>query len=273
MKLALKIGLRCFICMFLLACKAKAQEKVVAEKNGYKLTETHINIAITTAEKIGEVTLSVKEKKELKTQLITDFYNQPKEIIKGFEEVAAYLKTTETSTATKQPKVKKQKITTKISSLAFGHKEIRKLLGTDIGEMNFHSKKAAKFRAYVGKSILYVNNNQNYDGGAGSGYRNSKGKMQLCANGTFVEITSGSISVDVEGASAFSNSTTKVNGYWDVATLPSGVLIILTYSTHEFWTSESPSGFLPLPIKSYTATYLVGLEGDIPYYREEATCN
>ena len=142
--------------------------------------------------------------------------------------------------------------------LAFGHKEIRRLLGNDIGQMNFNSQAANTFRIYMANTLLSSRSNS-YNS---SGFTDSNAKIQFCANGTFVQALSGHVSIDVEGLSGGSASTDYMPGYWEVASMPNDMLIILFYSTHSSMLEDSPNGFLPFPVAKYTTNFVSLPNGD-----------
>jgi len=150
-----------------------------------------------------------------------------------------------------------------LQELAHGHKEIRRILGTDIGQMNFDSQAANTFRAFMANSLLTSKSNSANSGYGSSDYSESNAKIQFCANGTFVQALSGYVSIDVEGMSASSgNDTDYMPGYWEVASLPNNMLIILFYSTHPTMLEDSPNGFLPFPVSKYTASFVAMPNGD-----------
>jgi len=165
-------------------------------------------------------------------------------------------------TDTQQPVVSK-KSPKLLQELAHGHKEIRRILGADIGQMNFDSQAANTFRAFMANSLLTSRSNTASSGYGSSGYSESNARIQFCANGTFVQALSGYVSIDVEGMSASSgNDTDYMPGYWEVASLPNNMLIILFYSTHPMMLEDSPNGFLPFPVSTYSASFVAMPNGD-----------
>lgn len=142
--------------------------------------------------------------------------------------------------------------------LATGHKKVREILGTDIGQMQFDSGAANKFRSFLANSLLSDRAN-NYDRGS---YTDSQTKIQFCADGSFMQSSFGHVSIDVGGYGGASASTDYMPGYWEVASLPNGMLIILFYSTHPLMLEDSPNGFLPFPVAQYSANFVALPNGD-----------
>jgi len=135
---------------------------------------------------------------------------------------------------------------------AAGHRMIREILGSDIGEMNFQSEGANAPRTYLYNSLLSSKSNHFDSGITGSHYEESEIKIQLCPDGSFTQINSGYMSIGVEGMDLSRTGGDDImRGYWDVSTIPSGLHFILFYSADHGMLEDSPNGFLPFPVSSY----------------------
>lgn len=147
--------------------------------------------------------------------------------------------------------------------LPVGHQTIRNLLGSDVGQMQFDSQAAQTFREYVANSLFTSKSNNRDSGYNASNYSESTARIQFCPDGTFVQALSGYINIDVEGMSVTSgDQSSNMTGYWEVASLPNGMHIILFYSTHPTMLEDSPNGFLPFPVASYTTDFVSLPNGD-----------
>jgi hypothetical protein len=139
--------------------------------------------------------------------------------------------------------------------------------------MQFYVAAANTFRQYVVNSLL-TSSSGSYDKSVGgSGSRRSTNQTQFCADGTYTEALSGSVNVDVDGAWAGSHGTTYINGYWDVATLPNGMMIIVMYSTHPYILEDWPNGIIPFIVAKHGVDFVQLPSGDL--YRRTANqyCN
>ena len=142
--------------------------------------------------------------------------------------------------------------------------------------MQFDSKEASSFRDYVKNSLFYDSSTNFSQSPNGSHYSSSSAKLYFCEDGSYIQILSGNIGVDVPGAYASSgNGDDDVQrGFWEVSSLPNGWHMILLYSTDPSMLEDSPNGLLPFPILSYTDGYVVMPDGSIPYKREGGqSCN
>ncbi len=237
----------------MISCNAKAQGKVLSTKEGYQLTEELVNMVVNSA----EVTLTTDQQKLLTDTLIKAFQENPKGVI---EELNAF-KAQKKKNVTTKPimETNQQNIN---PNLAEGHKAIRKILGTDIGDMQFDSAKANTFRQYLINSSFYNSKNTFSGGVTGTGSSTVATKALFCENGTFLHTTTSSISISVPGMGGFDKDVKEIPGYWEVASLPNGMLIIIFYSTHPEVLAEFPNGFMPFPIKSYDQQYLISADDE-----------
>lgn len=157
------------------------------------------------------------------------------------------------------------------SGIAEGHRQVRSILGDDIGKMVFDTPELTALRSYLYNSLLTTGSNS-YSKGS---YSERSGKILFCPDGTFVQILSGMISLDAEGASAYSGGTDSndiMPGIWEVS-MADGIYFILFYSTHPSMLEDSPTGFLPLPIRDFQQDILL-LYGEDHYRRQVVNdCN
>jgi len=245
---------------FFSGCESTAQGDILAEKNGYQLTKQHIAGAIALAE-ADEAPISEAEKEEYKQAYIAEFLANPAATIKELE---GYIQPK--PTAKPKPKLEPEKKTDVI--LAAGHQKVRDVLGKDIGKMQFNSNKANAFRQYISNSLLSSSSNRTTEGG----HTSSNTKIQFCPDGSFMQASFGFVGVDVDGIGGSAGDTDYMPGYWDVASLPNGMLIILFYSTHPLMLEDSPNGFLPFPVAQYTGNFVALPNGD-GYKRTLNYCN
>ena len=236
---------------FLTGCESRAQNKVLAEKDGYQLTQTLINGMLAFAEE-NESPLNDAEKEAYTQDYIVEFLANPKAVIKELEDYKSTPQPNPQPNPTPEPKEVKD------VKLAAGHLKVRQVLGNDIGKMQFDSEEANKFRNYLANSLLSSGSNS-YDG---IGFRSSNAHIQICKNGTFTQALSAQIAVDGEGIDASTDSTDYMPGYWEVASLPNNMLVILFYSTHPLMLEDSSNGFLPFPVAQYTANFVALPNGD-----------
>ncbi|NER17747.1 hypothetical protein [Spongiivirga citrea] len=147
-------------------------------------------------------------------------------------------------------------------NLAEGHEAIRKILGDDIGQMQFDSDKAKAFRQYLSNASFYTSKNEFSGGVTGTGSANSSTNVLFYQNGTFLHITTSWISISVPGMGSFDKDEQKIPGYWEVASLPDGTLLVIFYSQHPEVLQEFPNGFMPFPIKGYDQQYLISADNE-----------
>lgn len=245
--------------LIICACQTNAQSEILAQKNEYQLTQNHINAAISLAEEF-DGPLTITEKEAYTQEYIAEFLMYPKQVI---QELEGYKSTPQ---PTPEPK---EKTTT---NLAAGHQKVHEVLGSDIGEMQFDTQAANTFRDYMANSLLSSGSNS-YDSGYGSSsYSSSEAKIQFCADGTFVQALSGEMNVSVEGMSVSSDGDNDyMPGYWEVASLPNKMLVILLYSTHPSMLEDSANGFLPFPVAQYSENFVAMPNGD-GYNRAASPC-
>lgn len=236
--------------ILIVSCQNSNHQEAIAVKGDYQLTEVHLKKHISDLENILG-TLSQEEVESEKNVLVQMFMDAPEETLASLKE-----KTSSLLDLRKNQKAPPY-------SISPGNQKVRDVLGTDIGQMNFNSKKASDFRAFLGNSLLQSKSNSYNSGYNSSHFSSSNAKIQFCANGTFVQALSGYLSIDVEGMSGHTgNDTDYMPGYWEVASLPNGMLIILFYSTHPSMLEDSPNGFLPFPVAKYTNDFVSMPNGD-----------
>ncbi len=242
--------------VFLVSCQNAEDPNVLAIQDDYTLTKEHFNKHVIDLENIlGK--LSEDDIQRERKILIEMFMDAPEEVLASLKEQINVNPSPKTNPHT--PKY----------SISDGNQKVRSVLGQDIGQMQFDSKQARNFREYLKNSLLQSKSN-NYDNG---GYRESNAHIQFCADGTFIQALSGYIGIDVEGMSATSgNETDYMPGYWEVASLPNNMFIILLYSTHPSMLEGFPNGFLPFPVAKYTANFVLLPNGD-GYGRSINYCN
>lgn len=148
--------------------------------------------------------------------------------------------------------------------LAQGHQQLRNILGIDIGKMKFDTPELIALRKYLYNSLLTSNSNS-YSSGS---YNQSSAKILFCPDGSFTQVLSGMVSLNVDGASAYSGGSDPsdiIIGIWEVA-VAENMYFILFYSTDTSMLQDSPNGFLPLPIADYQDDILL-LPGGNHYRR------
>lgn len=238
------------------SCQTNESQGVLATKDGYSLTEKHFSIYIQDMTNLMGG-LSKEEKDEEKEILIEMFMESPTEVIAligaSNEKVNPPFDAPSTNISKKSNSI-----------VAKGNYAVRQILGSDIGQMQFDSKDANAFRAYLQNSLLTSRTNS-YNSG---GYRSSNANITFNADGTFLQALSGHVSVDVPGASAGAAGTDYMPGNWEVASLPNGLLMIIIYSTHPSMLEDSPNGLLPLPVAQYTQDFVALPNGD-GYHRSK----
>ncbi len=160
-----------------------------------------------------------------------------------------------------------------IQTLPIGHKEIRRLLANDIGQMEFDTQAAKDFRIYLTNSLLEIisyNSDSAYD----KYHRVSgSGKIQLCADGTYVETLYSEVIVDADGTSGMSSGATYVLGYWEVAALPNDLFVILFYSQHPNVLEDFPNGFQPWIVPKYGYDFVSLPSGELYKRTANIYCN
>lgn len=159
------------------------------------------------------------------------------------------------------------------SQLAQGHKEIRRLLGNDIGAMQFDTQAAKNFRTFIANSILETTSYNSSSGYNNYNRTSGSGKIQLCADGTYVEALYSEVIVDVGETSGTSSGTIYISGFWEVAALPNGLFIILFYSQHPFVLEDFPNGFQPWIVPKYGNDFVAMPNGEFYKRYSKQFCN
>ena len=237
-----------FISMGIVSCQTSQDNKVLAIQGKYTLTKNHFEKHLADLSAMGE--LSKEEVQSEKLLLIEMFKEAPQEILASLEE--GY-------TITPTPNPTPQPLPSPASSnLSAGHQQVRAVLGSDIGQMQFDSEKAQEFRAFMTNSLLSSGSSS----GDGSGGRSASNKIQFCADGSYREYRSAHLFVDVPGIEASGYDEDRIPGYWEVASLPNGTHIILLYSTHPLMLEDSPNGLLPFPVGQYGQDFVALPNGD-----------
>lgn len=266
------------------SCQSNGSEKVLATQEGHTLTQDHFKNYIVSLE-MKSGSLSFSEKDNERAKLLDFFYADPEGTLAELQSLVSGDMRKQVSQASnsefvlddrqKKPIVKTQSQSSVAiaNSLAQGHQEIRRLLGGDIGEMQFDTKAASTFRRYLANSLLTTSSNSYNSGYGASDYSSSKGQIQFCTNGTFVEVLSGHLSIDTEGMDVTSSGSDAMPGYWEAAALPNGMFIILLYSIHPRMLEDSPNGFLPFVVAKHGPDFVQLPSGDL--YRRAANqyCN
>jgi hypothetical protein len=262
------------LCTSFLSCGQQqvSNNEFIASVDGYNLTENHFNTYLKfVEEQVGEKS-TIETQIVLKSELKEAFLKNPATIVGELDNLKALMlggEDTIKNKATVSPVVTKDEIT----NLAQGHKVVRQVLGNDIGQMQFSSNEANTFRQYVANSLLSASTGSFEKTVGGSGGRRSTNKTQFCANGTYIEALSGSVNLDVEGAWAGSHGTTYINGYWDVATLPNGMMIIVMYSTHPYVLEDWPNGIIPFVVTKHGADFVALPGGELYRRTPNQYCN
>jgi hypothetical protein len=232
-------------------------QEVIASKNGYQLTEEHFSKYLNALEAYELETGEIASKIVIKSELKQAFLEDPERILK---ELNALSESLDGRIDSRGSKSKNESETISTSHLAEGNRVVRQKLGNDIGQMQFNSQEANSFRIFLSNSLLSSRSNSFGSGG----YRDSNANIQFCADGTFIQVLSGYVGIDVDGISGSSSGggTDYMPGYWEVASLPNGMLIILFYSTHPSMLEDSPNGLLPFPVAEYTGNFVALPNGD-----------
>lgn len=251
-----------FSCISVAGCQTEKNNTVLAVQGNYSLTKKHFDMYLAHVNTAFEN--QSKEEIEIeKLLLIEMFKTSPAEILASIEKINPIIQ---------QPKPSQASHLNAINSV-WGHQKVRDVLNGDIGQMQFDTSKANAFRTFVANSLLSSKSNSSSRGYGSSSYSESSATIQFCADGTFVESTSGYLSIDVPGMSALSdNSTDYMPGYWEVASLPNGMMVILLYSTHPLMLENSPNGLLPFIVGQYGDDFVNLPNGD-GYRRSINYCN
>lgn len=253
--------------------ESSIENKSIVSINGFTLREDHFNAYVKFVEQqVGE-TSTLETQIALKAQLKEAFLKNPETMLQELNTLKSFMGTSEFTGQTSTISTTKTVNNEVPSNIAEGHKIVRQVLGNDIGQMQFDVAAANTFRQYVVNSLL-TSSSGSYDKSVGgSGSRRSTNQTQFCADGTYTEALSGSVNVDVDGAWADSHGTTYINGYWDVATLPNGMMIIIMYSTHPYVLEDWPNGIIPFIVAKHGVDFIALPGGDL--YRRTANqyCN
>lgn len=250
MELIKTIGILCLVTQALFVSCQNENSNIIASKGNLQLTETHFKKHVTDIEN-GLDQLSQDEIRSEKNILKEMFMESPEEILASLSE---------TQDSIVNPAISSVPQNQRISG---GNLKVRSLLGTDIGQMQFDSQAASTFRQYIANSLFTSSSNSRGTGYNSSNYSESTATIQFCPDGTFVQALSGYMNISVEGMSATTdNSPNYMPGYWEVASLPNNMLVILFYSTHPSMLEDSPNGFLPFPVAKYTKDFVLMPNGD-----------
>jgi len=255
-----KLTLIISLCIAIQSCgqqtSTNPSEGIIASKDGYHLTEKHFAMYVKALEGYEIETGDLQSTAIVKSELKQAFLEDPAGILKELNALSEDLDEAI------------DPVNYNINNLADGHRIVRQKLADDIGQMQFDSKAANDFRAFMVNSLLSSSSNS-YDG---IGFRSSDAQIQFCADGTFVQSLSGHVGIDMDGIGGSSSGADRMPGYWEVASLPNGTLIILFYSTHPLMLEDSPNGLLPFPVAQYASDFVALPNGD-GYSRETSYCN
>ena len=272
-----KIASMLAFCISLTSCGQKvepaAKQELIASIQGYELTEAHFETYLKYVEEYAGETADLKTQIAIKSQLKETFLKEPETLLKQLE----LLNTDEEKPQVHLEKEQSQ-ATAEVSrpstlSMAEGHKIVRDLLGSDIGQMQFDTEAANSFRAYLTNTLLTTSSNSSNNGHGSSDYSSSKGQIQFCANGTFVEVLSGHLSIDTEGMDATSSGSSAMPGYWEAAALPNGMFVIIMYSTHARMLEDSANGILPFVVAEHGHDFVQLPSGDLYHRTPNQYCN
>lgn len=253
------------IALLTIACHSGQQEnkpqEPIAKQGEYTLTEAHYKTYLALRQEEEGAHFNIQQRLLAKSALKEAFLKDAENVIEQLELMATGLASDieEDNQYSPEPDSIVKESDYGGRGLAQGHRLIREKLGNDIGQMNFNSAQANQFRNYMGNSLLTSRSNS-HDGSGG--FTDSNTKIQFCANGSYIEANYAHISISVEGGDAYDANTDYTPGYWDVASLPNGMFIILLYSTHPLMLENSPNGFLPFPVAKYTANFVSLPNGD-----------
>ncbi len=258
----LKVASIIAFCISLVSCgqnESASKRELIASSQGYELNESHFETYLKYVENYAGETADLKTQIAIKSQLKETFLKEPEALLKLLESLTVEKKRDQPAATVNQPSK---------APTAEGHEIVRDLLGDDIGEMRFDTAAANTFRQYVANTLL-TSTTGNYNTGiTGSASKNTNSQTQFCANGTYTEALSGHVSIQTEGAGAVSSGTTYITGYWDVAALPNGMMIIVMYSTHPYVLEDWPNGIMPFIVAKYGDDFMALPSGDL--YRRAA---
>lgn len=273
------------MCCMLTGCQSNAQHDILAEKEGYQLTKKLVDEAIAVLE-AEEMPFNQAEKEDYTKNCISQFLEQPKEVIEALENFKSHLESdtefepeeaqeeSEPETETKSNQESKTEPKAQANTnLAAGHKYVRQILGTDIGEMQFDTPTANTFRTYMTNTLLSSSTNNYNKSPGGKDYSKSSDRIQFCADGTYLQATYSEVIINVPGADAGGGNTTYVPGYWEVAALPNGIFLILMYSTHPNVIEDFPNGFQPWIVPKYGTDFVSLPNGELYKRTPNSYCN
>ncbi|QCX01447.1 hypothetical protein FGM00_15520 [Aggregatimonas sangjinii] len=263
-------------CISLTSCgenEPPAKQELIASSQGYELTESHFETYLKYVENFAGETADLKTQIAIKSQLKETFLKEPEALLKQLDSLSAEELKPPFMLENKEAQSSAETYESVETPMAEGHKIVRDLLGSDIGEMRFDTPAANTFRTYVANTLLTATTGNYNTGITGSDSRNTNSQTQFCANGTYTEALSGHVSIQTNGAGAVSSGTTNITGYWDVASLPNGMMIIVMYSTHPYVLEDWPNGIMPFVVAKYGADFMALPSGDL--YRRAANqfCN
>ncbi len=240
-----------FISISMVSCQTPKDSTVLVVQGDYTLTKKHLEKHLSDLKGLGGE-LSEEEIQSEKLLLITMFKEAPEEILASLEETDSIVPSPNSS-PNPNPIPNPSP-----SNLAAGHQKVRTVLGSDIGQMEFDSDKAALFRSYMSNSLLKAGSSRGDNGGGIS----TNNQIQFCADGSYMEYRSAHLGISVPGMDASSYDEDRIPGYWEVASLPNGTHIILLYSTHPLMLEDSPNGLLPFPVGQYVQDFVALPNGD-----------
>lgn len=245
--------------------------KLIASADGFDLTEADFQIYLSYVEAYAGETADFSTQIQIKSELKETFLKEPEKLLQQIQ----LLSSTDNSVkpTAQNPIVKETAAVGVNTSLAEGHKVVRQILGNDIGQMQFDVAEANTFRQFVANTLLTSTTGNYNKSVGGTGVTNTNSQTQFCANGTYTEALSGHVSIQTQGTGGVSSDTTYITGYWDVATLPNGTMIIVMYSTHPYVLEDWPNGVIPFVVAKYGEDFMALPSGDL--YRRAANqyCN
>lgn len=258
------------VCIIVQSCGQQPPQEetneLIASKGGFSLTKTHFKSYLTFVEQQAGETSNLQAQLALRSELKKAFLKDPENVLKEVNGLNDAVGMSETNRALRSAASSAPKNISIGNNLAEGHTIVRQRLGNDIGEMNFDSEAANAFRSYMTNTLLTSRTNSSNNGYNSSDYSDSNARIQFCDNGTFTEALSGHLSINVAGMGALSSGTNYMPGYWEVAAMPNGMLVILMYSTHPRMLEDFPNGLLPFLVAKHTADF-VALPGGAGYHR------
>ena len=269
------------VCMALQSCgQSSAQEQqateqenmdLIASTKGYELTEADFEIYLNYVQEQTGVTADIASQILIKSQLKETFLKEPEKLLQQLQLLnrADAIETPESQ----NPIAITTTVNRATASLAEGHRVVRQKLGNDIGQMQFDTDAANTFRSYVTNSLITSSSNSSNSAYNSSDHISSKNQFLFCSNGTYTETNSGHVSLDVEGLGAHSAGTTYVPGYWDVAALPNGMMIIVMYSNHPEVLEDWPNGIIPFIIAKHGVDFVALPSGDLLGRTANQYCN